>query len=351
VLNNYETFVMSDAENPVEALGVSVSASQKPQKHPKPEWLKVQAPGGENFKHLKEVLRKHNLFTVCEEAKCPNIGECWQGGTATFMLLGDVCTRGCKFCAVTTGNPKMQLDPHEPEKVARTIQDMNLSYIVLTSVNRDDLLDQGAPQFVETVRLVKEYSPKILVEVLTPDWRGDERLIDMMAQSRADVLAHNIETVERLQLTVRDPRATYAQSMRVLELYKKFAEAGGRRVATKSSIMIGLGETREEVLQTMRDLLNVGVSILTLGQYLQPTARHLKVQEYVSPERFSEYAKLGEEMGFSYVASGPLVRSSYRAGEYFIEKILRGEQSQGEVLVPKNQSRGLQEAIQEGGGI
>lgn len=301
---------------------------------PKPEWLKVRAPGGENFLKIKSVLAKHQLHTVCEEAKCPNIGECWAGGTATFMLLGEVCTRGCKFCAVTTGNPRMQLDPHEPEKIARSVADMNLTYIVLTSVDRDDLPDQGVSHFVQTVELTKNLSPNLLIEVLTPDWRGNWECVRNMAESRADVLAHNIETTEPLQLKVRDPRATYAQSLRVLEDYKKFGQATGRRVVTKSSIMLGLGETDADVERTFKDLLNVGVEILTLGQYLQPTPRHLKVENFVSPEKFSAWATLGEEMGFKYVASGPLVRSSYKAGEYYIEKILRGEKSQGALLGP-----------------
>ena len=304
--------------------------SQKPE--PKPAWLKVKAPGGENYLHIKEILAQNKLHTVCEEAKCPNIGECWAGGTATFMLLGDVCTRGCKFCAVTTGNPRMQLDPHEPEKIAKSVAGMNLTYAVLTSVDRDDLPDQGAPHFAETVRLIKQMSPKTLVETLTPDWRGDMTCVDVMARSQADVLAHNIETVERLQRKVRDPRATYKQSLEVLSRYKTEGDKTGRRVVTKSSIMMGLGETDDEVLATFRSLLDVGVEVLTLGQYLQPTPRHLKVEEYVTPEKFSWLAKEGEAMGFKYVASGPLVRSSYRAGEYFIEKILRGEQSHGQLM-------------------
>ncbi len=306
-------------------------------KHPKPEWLKVRAPGGEKFKWLKEVSRKHNLSTVCEEARCPNIGECWAGGTATFMLLGDVCTRGCKFCAVTTGNPRMQLDPHEPEKIAATVKDMGLTYIVLTSVDRDDLPDQGASHFAETVRQTKSAVPGLLVETLTPDWRGDSDCIDIMVSGGADVLAHNIETVESLQRKVRDPRASYSQSLMVLEEYKKRSSRLGQQVATKSSIMLGVGEQDEEILQTMKDLLSVGVSVLTLGQYLQPTATKLPVESYVSPEKFSEWARIGEELGFAYVASGPLVRSSYKAGEYYIEKILKGMRSDGELLVPENQ--------------
>ncbi len=299
----------------------------------KPEWLKVRAPGGENFLGIKKVLAENKLHTVCEEAKCPNLGECWSGGTATFMLLGDVCTRGCKFCAVTTGNPRMQLDPHEPEKIAKSVASMNLKYIVLTSVDRDDLPDQGAGHFAETVKLTKNLSPSLLVETLTPDWLGREDCIKTLSESGADVLAHNIETVERLQKKVRDPRATYAQSLKVLESYLVLARRAGKNVVTKSSIMLGLGETREELLKAFQDLLDVGVEILTLGQYLQPTARHLPVHEFVSPESFSELAKVGESMGFKYVASGPLVRSSYRAGEYFIEKILAGKKSEGEIFV------------------
>jgi lipoyl synthase len=301
-------------------------------KEPKPAWLKVRAPGGENFKKIKEILGQHKLYTVCEEARCPNIGECWSGGTATFMLLGDICTRGCKFCAVTTGNPKMQLDPHEPEKIAASIAGMDLSYIVLTSVDRDDLPDQGAAHFAHTVELVKKAKPQILVEVLTPDWRGELSCIQVMSHSKADVLAHNIETVERLQRRVRDPRATYAQSMKVLELYKTEAEKVSRKVVTKSSLMLGLGETDSEVIQTFKDLLAIGVEVLTLGQYLQPTLRHLPVENFVTPEKFSYFAEEGERMGFKYVASGPLVRSSYRAGEYFIEKVLKGKKSEGALL-------------------
>lgn len=301
---------------------------------PKPEWLKVRAPGGESFKSIKGVLAEHKLYTVCEEARCPNIGECWAGGTATFMLLGDVCTRGCKFCAVTTGNPKMQLDPHEPEKIARTVADMKLTYIVLTSVDRDDLEDQGAKHFAETVFKTKLLSPHLLVETLTPDWRGDMACIDIMAKSQADVLAHNIETVERLQRRVRDPRSSFKQSLSVLEHYKKAREAQGGSVVTKSSMMLGLGEKDDEVRATMQALLDVGVSVLTLGQYLQPSSRKLAVEEYVHPDKFSHWAQVAEEMGFAYCASGPLVRSSYKAGEYFIERILRGQKSHGSLLGP-----------------
>lgn len=303
-------------------------------KHPKPEWLKVKAPGGENYLKIKADLAKFNLHTVCEEARCPNIGECWSGGTATFMLLGDTCTRGCKFCAVKTGNPRGEVDDFEPEKIAHTVSNMDLTYIVLTSVDRDDLPDQGVSHFVRTVELTKAMKPAMLIEVLTPDWRGDDVCIANMAASGADVLAHNVETIERLQKEVRDPRCSYAQSLHVLENYLKTAPAG-KNVVTKTSLMMGLGESDEEVLKCMRDILNVGVRVLTLGQYLQPTSRKLDVKEFISPERFSALAKEGEAMGFAYVAAGPLVRSSYRAGEYFIEKILRGEKSDGSILTPK----------------
>lgn len=306
-------------------------------KHPKPEWLKVRAPGGENFLKIKADLAKFNLHTVCEEARCPNIGECWSGGTATFMLLGDTCTRGCKFCAVKTGNPRGVVDDFEPEKIAHTVSNMDLSYIVLTSVDRDDLPDQGVSHFVKTVQLTKAMKPEMLMEVLTPDWRGDDKCIADMAASGADVLAHNVETIERLQTEVRDPRCSYSQSLYVLENYLKKSQEAGIRSVTKTSIMMGLGESDEEVLKCMRDLISVGVRVLTLGQYLQPTARKLAVKEYVSPERFSALAKEGEAMGFAYVAAGPLVRSSYRAGEYFIEKILRGEKSDGTILAPKKE--------------
>lgn len=308
-------------------------------RHPKPEWLRVRAPGGEKFKWLKDVSRKHNLATVCEEARCPNIGECWAGGTATFMLLGSVCTRGCKFCAVQTGNPRGEVDHDEPSKIAATVADMGLTYIVLTSVDRDDLPDHGASHFANTVLKTKAASPGLLVETLTPDWQGDSDSIDIMVNGRADVLAHNIETVESLQRKVRDPRSTYKQSMMVLEEYKKRSYARGHKVVTKSSIMLGVGEKDEEVLQTMKDLLNVGVSVLTIGQYLQPTHRKLPVEDFVTPEKFSEWAQIGEELGFAYVASGPLVRSSYKAGEYYIERILKGMRSEGELLLPDNQKR------------
>ena len=285
----------------------------------KPEWLRVRPPAGENYVHLKTLFRSLDLHTVCEEAHCPNVWECWGGGTATIMLMGDTCTRGCRFCAVKSGNPHGALDLSEPQKVAMALAELDLSYVVLTSVDRDDLPDGGAGHFAKTVREIKARCPKLLIETLIPDFQGDVEAVRAVVDAGVDVLDHNVETVERLQATVRDRRANYAQSLKVLR------EAKGMRddLFTKSSIMLGLGETREEVIATMRDLRANEVDILTLGQYLRPSNWHLTVQEYVPPETFDELRKAGESMGFAYVASGPLVRSSYRAGEFFLENVIR----------------------------
>ena len=285
----------------------------------KPEWLRVRPPAGENYVHLKTLFRSLDLHTVCEEAHCPNVWECWGGGTATIMLMGDTCTRGCRFCAVKSGNPHSALDLDEPRKVAIALSELDLSYVVLTSVDRDDLPDGGAGHFAKTVREIKARCPELLVEALIPDFQGDLEAVRAVVDAGVDVLDHNVETVERLQATVRDRRANYAQSLKVLR------EAKGMRddLFTKSSIMLGLGETREEVIATMRDLRANEVDILTLGQYLRPSSWHLTVQEYVPPETFDELREAGEAMGFAYVASGPLVRSSYRAGEFFLEKVIR----------------------------
>lgn len=288
-----------------------------------PPWLKTEIPVGKSHTSLKKTLRSLNLATVCEEAKCPNIGECWGGkegtATATIMILGDTCTRGCRFCSVKTARRPPPPDPMEPINTAKAIASWNLNYIVITSVDRDDMPDGGAMHFAETVRQVKKHSPEILVECLTPDFAGDMKCVSTVADSSLDVFAHNIETVESLQWFVRDPRANYKQSMRVLEHVKK----NHPNVLTKSSIMVGFGETNEEVVQTMKDLRDVGVDCLTLGQYMQPTKGHAKVKEFVHPDRFKEWEVLGGELGFAYTASGPLVRSSYKAGEYFIENLLK----------------------------
>lgn len=290
----------------------------------KPEWLRVRPPSGETYAHLKSLFRDLDLHTVCEEAHCPNVWECWGGGTATIMLMGDVCTRGCRFCAVASGNPRGVLDIDEPRKVAMAIGELGLSYVVLTSVDRDDLPDGGAAHFARTIREIRMRSSEILIEALIPDFQGDLEAVRTVVDAGPDVLDHNVETVRRLQSVARDRRANYEQSLSVL----RGAKAMRAGLFTKSSIMLGLGETRDEVLETMRDLRANGVDIVTLGQYLRPSEWHLPVQEYVSPETFDEFRVAGEEMGFLYVASGPLVRSSYRAGEFFLENVLRGAKAE-----------------------
>lgn len=287
-------------------------------RHPKPEWLKVKAPSGDKYNSIKGMLKELNLATVCQEARCPNIGECWAGGTATFMLMGEVCTRGCRFCAVKTGNPKGKMDNDEPQKVGWAIGQMGLDYVVITSVNRDDLPDQGADHFARTIEVIKESDPNVVIEVLTPDFRGREDLVERMIKARPDVFAHNVETVERLTPKVRDPRAKYQQSMDVLAAVKKFSPS----TYTKTSLMLGLGETDEEILQTMKDLRAIDCNVITFGQYLQPTKRHLKVVDFISPEKFKFWEETALQMGFIYCASGPLVRSSYKAGEYFIKGVI-----------------------------
>ena len=284
----------------------------------KPSWLKVRPPGGERYAWIKERRQTLELATVCEEAACPNIGECWSSGTATFMVMGSICTRGCRFCKVNTARNGLPLDPEEPAKLARTISAMGLKYIVITSVDRDDLPDQGAQHFSDCVRAVKDASPTTRVEILHPDFRGDRDLVAITTRSGADVLAHNIETVRSLTRTVRDGRCGYDQSLAVLRTIKDVDPDA----YSKSSIMVGLGETVDEVVQTMRDLRAVRTDFLTVGQYLRPTARHIAVEEFVSPDQFAEYERIGRELGFLYVASGPLVRSSYKAGEFFISNLL-----------------------------
>jgi lipoyl synthase len=286
---------------------------------PKPEWLKVRPPSGENYKRLRVLSRDLGLHTVCEEAHCPNIGECWGGGTATFMLLGDVCTRGCRFCAVKSGNPKLVVDEFEPLKIALALKEMNLTYVVLTSVDRDDLPDGGAAHFAKTITETRIKCPGMLIEVLTPDFAGDLDAVRSVVEARPDVFAHNIETVERLQVKARDKRASYLQSLRVLEHVKELDPS----IYTKSSIMLGLGERDDEVAKSMSDLRSVGVDFLAIGQYLRPSEWHLAVDKYVHPSKFEEFRSAGEGMGFKYVAAGPLVRTSYRAGEFFIENMVR----------------------------
>ena len=282
----------------------------------KPEWLRVKAPAGENYTKVKQSLRSLNLHTVCEEARCPNISECWGTGTATIMIMGDICSRGCRFCAVNSGKPVL-LDVGEPERVAKAIKEWRLRYVVITSVCRDDLDDGGAEHIAKTIKAIKLLCPTIIVESLIPDFRGDQSSIKKIVTSEPEVISHNIETVPRLTPKVRDVRASYEQSLLVLKKIKDINSL----IYTKSSIMLGLGETEEEVIQTIKNLRSVGVSILTIGQYLQPTLKHLPIIEFIAPEKFNWFREIAEQMGFVYVASGPLVRSSYRAGEFFLEKI------------------------------
>jgi len=288
---------------------------------PKPEWLTVGPPEGQSYANLKELFGNLGLHTVCEEAHCPNVHECWGGGTATLMLMGNVCSRACRFCMVTPGKPQGMLDELEPENVALALSQMGLTYVVLTSVDRDDLPDGGASHLAKTIRLVRERNPDMLVEILIPDFQGDISDLRQVVDARPDVIAHNIETTLSLTPTVRDPRAHYWQSLSVLRNVKKLSS----RIYTKSSIMVGLGESEEEVTQAMTHLRRAEVDFLTVGQYLRPSSRHLQVVEYVTPEQFHRYRTIGEELGFRYVASGPLVRSSYRAGEFYVRAALESD--------------------------
>jgi lipoyl synthase len=274
-----------------------------------PPWLKARAPLGEGFRHTRALVKEHRLATVCEEAKCPNIGECWNAGTATVMLMGAVCTRACRFCSVDTGNPHGWLDAAEPDNVARTVELLGLRYVVLTSVDRDDLADGGAAHYAACVRAIKAKNPATAVEALTPDFRGDERAIATVVDSGIEVFAQNIETVERLTHPVRDARAGYQQTLAVLR-YAKARRAG---LLTKSSLMLGLGESDAEISATLADLRGADVDILTLGQYLRPTLNHLPVERFVTPAQFDRYRAEALAAGFLECVSGPLVRSSYRA--------------------------------------
>ena len=286
----------------------------------KPPWLKVPFPGGERYSWIKNRAANLNLSTVCVEANCPNIGECWNGGTATFMLMGDTCTRGCRFCSVKSAKNPGALDAEEPRKLAETVKNMALKYVVLTTVDRDDLPDQGASHIARCIRSTQRACPEMLIEMLMPDFQGNTELVQQIINASPAVLAHNLETVRRLTPKVRDSRAGYDQSLNVLSYLKQNCPEG----YTKSSLMLGVGERRTETLQAMKDLRDVGVDFLTIGQYLQPTKKHLKVKNFVHPDEFDELAKHGDKMGFEYVASGPLVRSSYKAAEFYIERKIRG---------------------------
>ncbi|GFZ05619.1 lipoic acid synthase 1 [Actinidia rufa] len=307
----------------------SVEVGTKKKPLPKPKWMKESVPGGEKYTQIKRKLRELKLHTVCEEARCPNLGECWSGGetgtaTATIMILGDTCTRGCRFCNVKTSRTPPPPDPNEPSNVAEAIASWGLDYVVITSVDRDDLPDQGSGHFAETVQKLKKLKPNMLIEALVPDFRGDPGCVEKVAKSGLDVLAHNIETVEELQSAVRDHRANFKQSIDVLMMAKDYAPAG---TLTKTSVMLGCGETPEQVVSTMEKVRAAGVDVMTFGQYMRPSKRHMAVSEYITPEAFEKYQTLGMEMGFRYVASGPMVRSSYKAGEFYIKSMIESDRA------------------------
>jgi lipoic acid synthetase len=295
--------------------GIKQSKAGSGERLEKPNWLRIRLSSDPKYEETRSIVNEHRLATVCQESKCPNISECWSHGTATIMLLGSVCTRACRFCSVDTGNPKGWLDPEEPVNAARSVELMGLKYVVLTSVDRDDLDDFGAGQYAASIRAIKARCPKTKVEALTPDFQGREICVDTLLASGVDVFAQNVETVERLTHPVRDPRAGYWQTINILAYAKKKRS----NIITKTSLMLGLGEKDEELEQTMRDLRSHGVDVLTLGQYMQPTKNHLSVERYVTPEEFKHWRKVGLEMGFLEVASGPLVRSSYRADRIFTD--------------------------------
>lgn len=289
-----------------------VGKSDGGERKPKPQWLKVKAPGGPNYRELIGLVRRQRLHTVCESAKCPNIGECWERGTATFMILGDICTRSCGFCAVKTGGPT-ELDESEPERVAEAVCQMRIHHAVITSVNRDELKDGGADIFRRTILAIRERRPNVTIEVLIPDFRGDPDALAAVMSAAPDILNHNVETVPRLYRRVR-PQAKYPRSLEVLRRAKELRPES----LTKSGLMVGLGEEYDEVLQVMRDLVANDVDILTVGQYLQPTRMHLPVERFWTPEEFASLKEAGMEMGFRHVEAGPLVRSSYHAEEQTI---------------------------------
>jgi len=284
-----------------------INASQK---NKKPNWLRVKLPTGENYRHVRNLVDTHKLHTICESGNCPNMGECWGEGTATFMILGNICTRSCGFCAVATGRPE-PVDWDEPQRVAEAIHLMKVKHAVITSVDRDEIKDGGSIIWQNTIRAVKALNPNTTLETLIPDFKGQKENIERIIEVVPEVVSHNIETVERLTRQVRI-QAKYWRSMEVLQILK----LGGMR--TKSGIMLGLGEAREEVIQTMKDLYNNGVDVITIGQYLQPTPKHLPVFRFVHPDEFAEYRQIGYELGFDYVESGPLVRSSYHSDKHVI---------------------------------
>jgi lipoic acid synthetase len=277
----------------------------------KPDWLKIKLGGGENYPQTKKIVEQHHLHTICSSGKCPNIGECWSKGTATFMILGEICTRSCKFCATKTGKP-LPADAQEPARVAESVKLMKLKHCVITSVDRDDMPDRGAKHWADTITEIRKQNPNTIIEILVPDFDANKEWIDIVLESKPDVYGHNMETVERLSNQVRS-RAKYPVSLDALKY------AADKGFITKSGIMVGLGETKDEVVQVMKDLRQAGCRLFTIGQYLQPTPQNLDIVEYVTPEQFAEYKKIGMELGFDNVEAGPLVRSSYMAEKTFLE--------------------------------
>jgi len=309
-----------------------------------PTWLKTPIPNNENYKKIKKDLRGLNLHTVCEEAKCPNIADCWGGSnksaaTATIMLMGDTCTRGCRFCSVKTSKAPPPLDPHEPENTAEALRRWGLGYVVLTSVDRDDLADGGARHFAETIMKIKQKAPSMLVEALTGDYAGDKKMVELVATSGLDVYAHNIETVEELTPFVRDRRAKFRQSLDVL----RWAKEARPTLITKTSIMLGLGETEDQIWHALKELRKNNVDVVTFGQYMRPTKRHMAVEAYITPDQFEMWRQRALDLGFLYCASGPLVRSSYKAGEAFIENVLKKRAAKRDEIVS---AQGLEQGTQ-----
>lgn len=280
----------------------------------KPAWLKVKIPSGDDYRSIYKILEKHNLSTVCQEARCPNISECWNKKSATVMILGKVCTRACRFCAVATGDPRGALDPHEPQHVAEVVKALGLKYVVITSVDRDDLEDLGSKHYADTIHYIKRLCNDARVEALIPDFNGDISCLERITDMEPYVIGHNIETVRRLTPYIRDRRCGYERSLNVLKECKKLA----KDIFTKSGFMVGLGEEKDELTETLKDLRRAGVDIVTVGQYLQPTKKHMPVQRYYSPEEFEALKKLGQDVGIKHMITGPLVRSSYHAADVFV---------------------------------
>lgn len=284
-------------------------------KERKPSWLKIKLSSGENYPKVKNIVEQNHLHTICSSGKCPNIGECWSKGTATFMIAGEICTRSCKFCATLSGKP-LPLDSNEPKKIANSVKLMGLKHCVITSVDRDDLPDKGAEHWAETIREIRRLNPETIIEVLIPDFDANKEWLDIVFEAKPDILGHNMETVKRLSNQVRS-RAKYDLSLDVLKQAREYG------LIAKSGIMVGIGEREEEVIELMKDLRGVGCQLFTIGQYLQPTTNNIPVEEYVTPEQFEKYKKIGLELGFDHIESGPLVRSSYMAERTFIESKIK----------------------------